>query len=82
MWKKIALVQLILLVALIAFWVGSETRAAVEPAQREFVTSNEEGNIVYLWSYNSAEKEWDVAALNFQKGAIQETTISTRVRMN
>jgi hypothetical protein len=80
MWKKIAIVQLALLVALVAFWVGTETRAG-EPVLREFTTSNEEGDIVYIWSYNAGEKEWDVTALNFGKGLMQEVTISSKVRL-
>ena len=78
MWKKIALFQLLLLVALAAFWIGKETHA-IEPVRRELTTSNEDGDKVYIWSYNSGEKEWEIAALDYQKGTYQEKNISTRI---
>lgn len=78
MWKKIALIQLALLVALAAFWVGRETRADVEPMTREFMTSNEEGNIAYIWSYDSGSKEWNIISLNYLNGSKREITITAR----
>jgi len=81
MWKKIAVVQMMLIIALAAFWIGGETRAAVEPAVREFTTSNEDGNIVYLWNYDSGKKEWNASALDFRQASYREVTIPARERL-
>lgn len=80
MWQKIALIQLILLVALTAFWTGRETRASVAPARREFTTSNDDGDMVYIWSYDSGKKEWGVTALNYKEASMQHVKIAARTR--
>jgi hypothetical protein len=80
MWKKIALVQLALIIALVAYWMGKETQAStlVEPLTREFITQNQEGSVVYIWSYQAGLKEWNVTSLDFNKVARHEIDISIR----
>ena len=77
MWKKIAILQLVLLIALCAFWVGTETSAA-QPLSRQFVTQNDDGDVVYIWSYNSGKKAWSVARLDFVKASSSDVEISVK----
>lgn len=74
MWKKIAVLQVLLLIALCAFWAGTETKAD-EPLSRQFVTQNEEGNLLYIWIYDAGSKEWNVTRLNFDKSNLTEIDI-------
>ena len=77
MWKKIAIFQLVLLIALVAFWAGTETTEA-QPLSRQFTTQNEDGNVVYIWSYNSGNKTWNVARLDYEKASSSDVNISVR----
>ena len=74
MWKNIAILQLLLLIALCAFWAGTELRAD-EPLTRQFVTQNEEGNLLYVWIYDAGNKEWNATRLNFDTSSLTEIEI-------
>lgn len=79
MWKKIAIIQMIIIVALVAFWIGTDTRAA-EPLRREFVTQNTDGHMIYIWAYqqDKLKPHWNVTRLDFSTGSKDEKDISVR----
>jgi len=74
MWKIIAILQLLLLIVVCVYWAGTETQAD-EPLSRQFVTQNEEGNLLYIWIYDAGSKEWNVSRLNFDEGTLAEIGI-------
>jgi hypothetical protein len=79
MWKKIAFVQLIILVALLAFWMGSDSHGA-ERLRREFVTQNPDGDTIYIWAYHDAgvKHYWNVTRLDFETAQKNEKNIQVR----
>ncbi|MBI5117540.1 hypothetical protein HZA56_13775 [Candidatus Poribacteria bacterium] len=78
MWKKIAIVQLIAIVAIIAFLAGKEARGLSPTTATEFVTWNQQGDVVHIWSYYSDKKLWTVTRLDFASAAYLEKEISVK----
>ncbi|MBI4832336.1 MAG: hypothetical protein HY801_12465 [Candidatus Lindowbacteria bacterium] len=78
MWKKIAIAQLILIVALVAFIAGKEARALVPATATEFVTWNQQGDVVHIWGYYSDKKQWTVSRIDFASASYVEKDISVK----